>query len=324
MLTDSEQLLKNTISLPITNEARQIAQKFSEQQITPEKAHQVYQNTLAVLVVNNYLRILQISTDLTQGESWDPLLQLSSDVADLMVIDHGRLECRPCENIEGVCRVPLEAQVDRIGYVAVQICEAAQEARLLGFHDFVEGDNLPIEQLRQMKGFIPYLLKVRPIVRLDQWLESNFDEAWHPAESVLQRKSQNLTHSTLGNVISRAKQIEWETYSELPPVSLLVMIKPNEDETMSIRVQLHPAIATKKPALAKIGFRFIPSFGEHLPPRIELSLLSETNQVLQKIVVRSDPPDDFIQFSRFLCNPYEKFKIQLKFETETITEKFST
>lgn len=324
MFTDSELLSRDTISLPITEEAKQTAQKFADQQLSTEKAHQVYQNTLAVLLVNNYLRILQISTDITQGESWNPLLRFSSDVADLLVIDHGYLECRPCEKTHNICQVPLEAQVNRIGYVVVRIDEAIHKATLLGFQDFVEGDTLSIKQLQPMKSFISYLLKVRPIVQLDKWVDACFDTNWYPADSLLQRKTHNLAHSIPHDVVACAKQINWETHVELPPVMLLVMIRPHEDETMSIRVQLHPAIATKKPALAKAGFRFTPSFGEHLPPRVELALLSENNQVLQKIVVRSDPPDDFIQFSRFRCCFYEKFKIQLSFETETITEQFST
>lgn len=323
MPTDSELLSIDAVSLPITEEARQTAQEFANQQFSVEKAHQVYQNTLAVLLVNNYLKILQISTDITQGDSWNPLLQFSGDVADLLVVDRGYLECRPCEKTQNICRVPLEAQVNRIGYIVVRIDEISHEAILLGFQDFVEGDALPINQLRPMKSFIAYLLKVRPIVQLDKWLDANFDTNWHPVDSLLQHKIHHLAHVIPGNVISRVKKIEWEMHSELPPVSLLIMIKPHGDETMSIRVQLHPAIAAQKPALAKTGFRFASSFGEHLPPRVELSLLSENNQVLQKIIVRSDPPDDFIQFSRFRCYPCEKFKIQLKFKTEIITEQFS-
>lgn len=326
MLTDLESLSRDRdmISLPITEAIRETAKKFADQQVSTEKACQVYQNTLAVLLLNNYLRILQIPTDITQGESWNPLFRFSSDVADLVVTGYGHLECRPCEKTQSICRVPLEAQVNRIGYVVVEIDDVAHEATLLGFQDFVEGDTLLIKQLQPMNTFISYLLKVRPIVHLDQWLDNCFDRDWHPADSLIQHKNHNLAHVNPHNVISRAKKIEWETHSELQPVSLLVMIKPHEDETMSIRVQLHPAIATKKPSPAKAGFRLISSFGEHLPPRIELSLLSGNNQVLQKIMVRSDPPDDFVQFSRFRCHPCEQFKIQLNFGTEIITEHFST
>ncbi len=323
MLTNLESILSDAVSIPITVDARSTAKRFADQQLTPQKARQVYQNTLAVLAVNNYLRIAQVLTDPTKGESWDPLLQMSNDVADLYVTNCGHLECRPCTKQQENCRVPFEAQVNRIGYVVVQIDEDNHEATLLGFQDVIEGNELFIQNLQSIKSFIPYLLQVRPIIDLNQWLNSSFDSDWYAAESLLQHKPHKQNHSISGHTISRAKQIQWKIYPELPPVSLVVLVKQHEDEILSIRIQLHPAVSIRKPALAKTGFRFASSFRDHLPPHVELSLLSDNNQVLQTVTVRSDPPDDLIQLSRFRCDPCEEFKIQLKFEDERIIERFS-
>ena len=60
---------EQSIPMPITQEAQQIAIGFANEQPTQQKALQVYLNTLAVCSVNNYLRIMDIPTDLTAGET---------------------------------------------------------------------------------------------------------------------------------------------------------------------------------------------------------------------------------------------------------------
>ncbi|MEL7316369.1 MAG: DUF1822 family protein, partial [Cyanobacteria bacterium J06559_3] len=58
--------LSDDASVPVwvTQAAKQMAEQFASQQPTPPKAEQVYQNTLAVCVVNGYLNLLGIKTDL--------------------------------------------------------------------------------------------------------------------------------------------------------------------------------------------------------------------------------------------------------------------
>src|ERR687886_2996272 len=89
-----------SILMPITQESLQFAQQFANEQPTPEKALQVYLNTLAVCTMNNYLRIMDIPTDLTASDSWNPVVRLAADVADLWVVGMGRLECRPISATE--------------------------------------------------------------------------------------------------------------------------------------------------------------------------------------------------------------------------------
>ncbi|NES86616.1 MAG: DUF1822 family protein, partial [Moorea sp. SIO2B7] len=74
------------LHLPITEEARQTAQKFAQEQPNYQKAAQVRLNTLAIWVVNDYLKLMGITTNLTAGDSWNRLLRMCADVADLEII----------------------------------------------------------------------------------------------------------------------------------------------------------------------------------------------------------------------------------------------
>ncbi|GET40512.1 DUF1822 family protein [Microseira wollei] len=97
-MTDIAQMPQSVL-MPITQAAQQMARQFAIEQPTEEKALQVYLNTLAVYAVNNYLRIMDISTDLKGGDSWNPVIRFACDVADLWVTGVGRLECRPLQVI---------------------------------------------------------------------------------------------------------------------------------------------------------------------------------------------------------------------------------
>ncbi len=67
MSNSTYQLDDFALKLPISQIARITAQQFANQQPNPEKAEQVRLNTLAVWVVNDYLQMMDIATDL-RGE----------------------------------------------------------------------------------------------------------------------------------------------------------------------------------------------------------------------------------------------------------------
>ncbi|MEB3295868.1 MAG: DUF1822 family protein, partial [Synechococcales bacterium] len=52
------------ITLPISPHARQQAQQFAAEQPNPHKAEQVYRNTLAVQLVELYLQMMAIPTEI--------------------------------------------------------------------------------------------------------------------------------------------------------------------------------------------------------------------------------------------------------------------
>ena len=60
----------------LDREAHAIARRFAVKQATPQKGKQTYLNTLAVYAVHNYLKWLQIESDLSSSDSWHLLEQL--------------------------------------------------------------------------------------------------------------------------------------------------------------------------------------------------------------------------------------------------------
>ena len=94
------------ISLPITAQIRYIANQFAARQQTKEKAEQILLNTIAVSIVNNYLDMLGIHTDLAHSDSRNPVMQLCVNVADLEIVGIGKLECRPIIGNANSCHVP--------------------------------------------------------------------------------------------------------------------------------------------------------------------------------------------------------------------------
>ncbi|MCY7390786.1 MAG: DUF1822 family protein, partial [Leptolyngbyaceae cyanobacterium CAN_BIN12] len=136
------------LPLPITQIIRQTAQEFANQQPNPQKLEQVRLNTLAVLVVHNYLQLMEIPSSLTASDSWNRVLRLCADMADLQVLGLGRLECRPVLPNQTLCRVPPETWSDRIGYVVVELDEAAESAQLLRFVTRATTEELTLSQFR--------------------------------------------------------------------------------------------------------------------------------------------------------------------------------
>ena len=183
-----------SIPLFIPSQAKSLAEQFAAQQPTSEKATQVYLNTLAVCIVNNYLRIMGIPTNLTTGDSWNPSVRLYADVADLEVVGRGRLECRPIQVQEDldstVCSVPREVQSDRIGYVIVELDLEQELATLLGFVETAT-NLISLRQLRSPDELLEHLLSspqaetVPTSVNLRQWLQNTVTTGWETVETLL-------------------------------------------------------------------------------------------------------------------------------------------
>ena len=146
--------------LPITEAGRQVATAFANRQPTQKKMEQVHANTLAVWVVNDYLQLMSIPTQLEVGDSWNPVVQLSADVADLEVVGIGRLECRPVASGAATCYVPPEVWWDRVGYVGVEIHASLRRATLLGFTPTAaETEHFPLAQLQPLEALLAHLSK---------------------------------------------------------------------------------------------------------------------------------------------------------------------
>ncbi len=188
-----------SLPMPITQKAIRSAWQFASAHHHPQKAEQIYLNTLAVLVVKDYLRILNIETDLTECDSWNSVIRMFEDTADLYITGLGKVECRPIRSIHQVknshhnfyanlpemCSVPIEATEERIGYIVVEIDEDQKEARLLGFSPTAESGELVLSDLGSLDDFLMHLEYLSESkVNLRQWLEKIYTSDWESVESV--------------------------------------------------------------------------------------------------------------------------------------------
>lgn len=325
-MTDNTHDLNNwALPLPITQMARRKAQEFANMQPTPQKAEQVRLNTLAVYVINDYLQMIDIPTNLAVSDSWNPLMRLCANVADLEIIGVGRLECRPLKPQAQTCYVPPEVWSDRIGYVAVQIDESAGEASVLGFSQTAK-EELLMTELLPIETLIDHLSQpVTPIttttpviqrstVNLSQWLVNVWESSWQTVDSLLNlegldlafrfRSADNtiITNNESSPTISRAKLIDLGVQIASQPFALVVDFTSVAEPRKDIRLQVHPS-----------GDQI------YLPPALQLIVLDETGVIFLEAQARS--ADNYIQL-QFSGLPGEKFSVKVALGEASITEDF--
>ncbi len=209
-----------SIPLPITPGTIALANSAASHYSSPAKSQQIRLNTLAILVMNDFLNLLQVKTDVKQGDSWGKLAALM-DTADLVLPDFGKLECRPIAgpvNLDPVnlkpptglktVHVPAEVWDDRIGFVMIQIDEAQQMAELLGFVQTVATEDVPLDRLQPMTALVDRLEALQPqtvrspipairsrlghvvdnldqsMTRLGDWFHETLEAGWQSIDSI--------------------------------------------------------------------------------------------------------------------------------------------
>lgn len=320
MINTTYKLDDSAITLPISRAARTTALQFASQQPTAEKAQQVQMNTLAVSVVNDYLQMMEIPTDLRASDSWNSVMRLTANVADLQIPSIGRLECRPVHLRDQVCFVPPETWEERVGYVVVQIDESLQEAKILGFIKNATTEALPLNQLQPPEALIDRLGELRNsifdnLVNLSQWFSNQCQAGWQTVESLLISlearpayafRSPVTIEETLHNqpqtVTRRAKLIDLGIKIAGQPVMLVVEISPEANQQTSIRLQLHST-----------GNQI------YLPTGVQLTVLDELGMVFLEAQARS--ADNYIQL-QFKGEIQEQFSVQVSLDGTSITEYF--
>ena len=180
-----------TISVPITEANRNKAKQFAQQQSNSEKSLQVYHNTLAVLVTNNYLQMLDVQTSLQQSHSWNAVVRVSTNIADLNLPGKGHLECRAILKGDDNCYFPQDVWNNRIGYVVVQLDESCKQGTLLGFLPQVSRNTINIRELQSLDDLFIALHSNETVVQLSQWLENIIDESWRSVEAIIGKKEIN-------------------------------------------------------------------------------------------------------------------------------------
>ncbi|MGC1528391.1 MAG: DUF1822 family protein [Phormidesmis sp.] len=217
IITRSQQM---GITLPITREFQQMAQRFAQMCPFAEKAEQIRHNTLAVCAVNAYLQLMEIPTAIAQADSWNPMMQMLSNVADLPLPGVGVLSCRVADVEADVCIIPPEAWSERIGYVAVAIDEAAHEATLIGFTPSArESEQLTLAQFLPIEALVDRVHALQSAIAADspeaiaagqstnpstltqigRWIEGAIDtmsDGWQTVESLVNPVEPNFAFRT--------------------------------------------------------------------------------------------------------------------------------
>jgi hypothetical protein len=318
------------LPLPITQAARDRADRFASRQPTSTKAEQVRLNMLAVWVVNSYLELMGVATDWEQSDSQNAFMSLFEDVADLAIPGVGSLECRPVSTGAGVCRMPPEVWEGRVGYVVVQIEEPPETGKILGFTPTVTGEELPLSQLRSPEELLDHLYALRstsapevtpalqvPVrTHLSQWFADLIETGWYTLEWLLNQpelapayafRNREAIVSQLPEAgIRRLKLLHLG--GEVGERSVILMVQVSELTPPSDR----PAQYTVKLQLHPISQR-------HLPPGVRFEVLDQSGISVVDAVSREQ--DNYLQL-QINGTAGESFDVQISLGEVQLTQAF--
>ena len=308
-------------TVPLGIAAHSRAKEFSLYQANLKKAKQVYLNTLAVWSVKTYINILGWKTSLETSDSWNPMFQSLMNVADLDIINCGKIECRRIQSSTDWISVPAEAWLERIGYIAVELSQSLQEAKLLGFVSQLNEGKIflpKIQSLEELSIYLDRQKKSKPLplskpVQLSQWLDGVFESSWQKPEQLALSNHQVSFHNTSQLTISkinsltndagitRVKLIELEYISGISQIALILNIKSQKKEEIGISVKVCPTY-----------------IGTPLPYGLEILLLDEREKIIMQAQAKKA---DSIEFC-FSGERGEKFSIKVSLNNLTKVETF--
>jgi Protein of unknown function (DUF1822) len=311
-----------TFSVPISLEARSAAENFRKKHDNPQKGQQVYFNTLAVYAVKFYLRCMGFKTDLEASLSWNSVMQVMMDVADLHVVNLGKLECLPVLPKQKLVCVPPEAWSDRIGYVIVEFNESFREATLLGFvKTLSENGEIRLQELRSLEDLIVDISEVRkPVkqpVHLTQWLRNVVDFGWQNVDLLLNQQQTKLafrfrcTEETLAENPNKPKN----SHCWVQKGTLLDLGGVSENKLVTLIVGIMPAFGQE----FNISVKVYPISGQmYLPENLELMVLDDSGTVVMHATARSTKS---IQLN-FSSEVGERFSVKVALGDTNFTEIF--
>ena len=310
-----------TFRVPLTEAYHRAAQDFYQRHAQPQKRKQVYLNTLSVQAVKFYLTCLGIETHLEKGESWNPVLQVLADIADLWVSNLGRLECRPVLPEQSDWRVPVEVWSERIGYLFVQVDTALTEADILGFLPQLDGEIVTLNQLQSLDDFPAYLDQLHhkqsvssAEVRLRRWLAQVIDDGWTSLEALIAEWRERDLAFNFRIPRPKAELIEPAT-TGVKQGKFLTLGQESEEQILFI-----VGIAPVQDSVAfKITVELYPARNQaYLPPYLHLIVMDETNTPVLQAEGRQSEGLEF----QFSGEPGERFSVQINLNQLTMTEQF--
>ncbi|MGL5795883.1 MAG: DUF1822 family protein [Waterburya sp.] len=301
------------VSIPLITRIK--AEQFRRYQVQTSKAKQVYLNTLAVSVVNSYLNLIGWSTNLEASDSWNPILQTMMDVADLLIPNYGKLECRVVLDNEETVTIPPEVWSERIGYVVVRFNKFLDQATILGFIGQVRQVKLPLTQLEPLTKFPTYLsqqkcsLPVQP-TNLSKWFLGMLDQGWQPQEKLFCQTVALHCRSTH----RLAKQTVKQLSPSLTCVKLLELI-PTKQITLALILNIQSQNQKEFDILITVCNN---QTLDYLPNGLELVVLDE---VQHPVMVAQANEVTTIEFY-FSGKLGESFSVEMSLEENTKVESF--
>ncbi|NEQ40977.1 MAG: DUF1822 family protein [Okeania sp. SIO3I5] len=302
--------LAQPLTVDLTPEAHQYAGKFARGQATLEKGKQVYLNTLAVATVETYLKSRSIQTAIDKSDSWNRDLREIFNVADLVLPNIGKLECRPVLPGEKEFYLPPEVTENRIAYLAVQFEENLNQVQLLGFvsgrkiNQFQE--SISLTEMDSLDVLIQEIDWCRKLVKLRQWFDGIFQTGWQPSELLPHtnfRSSRTATSEPEVRTISGGKIINWGSGANQTVLVVKVTDKfEEEEEKIDICMRLYSVDE-------------IP----HLPAGLQIQILDESGNSCTR--EEAGEEDDWIQLE-IGCEPQEQFTLEMSLGEEVIRDNF--
>lgn len=284
--------------MPITLKAHHAAQQ-NRQATLPKKAKQVYLNTLAIAVVNNYLNALGITADPSHSDNL--VLQTLSDSATLFIPGWGELECRPVLPDQAHCYVPPEVWAERQGYVAVRFNPELTEAELLGYLPKVAQEQVPLERFAPIETLIDVISELpHP---LSQWFNDVVQTGWETVETLFNGQQlafafRSMPNNTATQIVQRGKWICLEHGHD--QIALLIDLAKTPEPDFDISVQVSP----QRDRL--------------LPNNLKLFILDEQGESLMQASARESGS----LTCEFSGHPGEQFSIKLKMGESSWVEPF--
>lgn len=314
-----------TFAVSLPSKIRNEAKKISLKQNNPQKARQVELNHLAVYAVNFYIsQCLEIETDLDGSDSQNFVMQSLIDVADLNIVDLGKLECRPILKGENKCHIPAEVWEDRIGYLVVEIDEEEREANLLGFTQSVQSEKIAINDLGSLDDFLRYLEQLltgdilvevatdiveKAWIELNKWFDHIFENGWQPEEKAL-----NLSIQPSRSIKPANGEIEQPEVNGAKVIRLGMQMQPETVVLILRQKQLHPGEID-------VNLRLYPSAGAmYLPDDVKLEVLDETGNLIPGLQAQARA-SNWLQM-KFTAEPRDKFSVKVSLGESSITEHF--
>jgi len=199
------------LEIPLNQNAHQCALKFAQEQATKHKGKQVYLNTLAVYAVNYFLEWAEWETNLDQSDSWNPGLRALFNVADLVIPDIGKLECRAVTEGETVIYLPPEVREEKIAYIGVLLPEKLDKAKLLGFIPAAEIDEeiseITLESLQPIEQLSDYFFLLEERTPFFQRLIKEYLDSCEEDDKVMLKVAEILRETPLDKIVTKLESI---------------------------------------------------------------------------------------------------------------------